>query len=186
MSAVPRGVSWPAWTCVGQFLQRLLHPWLGAAQPLGHALGLEDRLAVGVHHDLGPLPDVEQQFHALIVELLALVGQTAAPPGVQRGHQRQQQRTGGQIGEMVVAPDGVEQQQRLALGLGGRQIGAHLRHVRIPALDKGLDLLWAERSQHGLGKAGQPPCLALVGVGAAGQQDAHTWESTLEGEDGPP
>ena len=154
-----------------QVLQQLAHRGPVHLQPLAQARLDHDGLAVRPAHQLGAFPLVEQQVHRVRVQLLALLGQVSPAPGMQAGHQGQQQRPLGQFGQPLAAPDRVFEQRRTALRVVW-VLPAHCGQVCVPTVYEALDLRGAERSQHCFAEAVQLPILALVGVRPAGHDEA--------------
>ncbi len=144
-------------------------------QPLRQAR-LDFPGAVRLEAHLQALPLVQQQFHGLRVQLLALLRQSAAALGMQPCDQGEQQRALGQLGQALVALDRAFEQLGAAFGVILRQ-AQQLGHVGIPGIHEPLNLAAREGQQPGLGEAVQFPVLLRVGVRAAGDQEAALAES---------
>jgi hypothetical protein len=50
---------------------------------------------------------IQQQGHGIGIQFFALLGQGATAPGMQRGHEREQQRAGGEVVQTGHAPDSI-------------------------------------------------------------------------------
>ena len=90
-------------------------------------------------------------------------------------HQSQEQGAFGQFLQALTAFNRLLQNGGPALGILARPV-AHWANMGVPALHKTLDLPGAEGRQHRRLEAVQLPLLALIGVGAAGYQDAAAGE----------
>ena len=146
---------------------------------LGQARLDQRGLAALIADDALALPPVHEQADGVGVEVDALFGQRAPAPGVEAGHEGEQQRALGQGIEPVGGKDGALEQLGAALGVVGIPV-AGAGHVGVPAVHERGDLRAIEGFQHRLGEARQPPLLLLVGVGAAGDQDVTALEGVGE------
>ncbi len=156
---------------VGQPMEQLAHPGPVDLQP-GRQVRQDDGLLTsGIPLDESPVPPLEQQVHRLLVQLPALLGQVAAPPVVQGRHQSQEQRPGRQLRQPRSGADRLFQPARPPLGIRSLP-PAHADGVLVPPIHEGFDLLAPEGDQLGLMEAPEPPALAQIGVGPAGDQQA--------------
>ena len=153
---------------VGQLVEEGAHPLTVHPQPFRQA-GLPYLPPIARLHHFGSLPPVEQEVHRVGVQLLPFLRQVSAAPGVERGHQRQQQGTLRQGQQPVAAEDRPLEPFRPILGVVGVHV-AQLGDVGVPPLDEAANLPPPEGRQNRLGEVGQPPLLLLIGVSAARHQ----------------
>jgi hypothetical protein len=140
-------------------------------QPFRQALMLHFDLAFGVAHNFRAFPPVQQQVDGIGIQLLAFFGQAAAAPGVQAGHQGEQQRPFCQTLQAVAGGNRALELRGASLGIFFIDV-AQNSDVPIPVFDEEVDLAGGKGRKRGFGKIGQAPVLFLVGVDAAGDQHA--------------
>src|SRR6185312_13243421 len=144
---------------------------------------VQNRESLGVEDHALPFPGLQQQVYGSRVELLPPIREAPTSPSVQAGSQCQQQRALGQTVQSVTIEDRLIQQLSPARSIFSLE-PAQSRHLGVPAIDEKPDLLVAERRQHRLGEARQPPVLVAIGVGTAGEQHPALAEALNEAFDG--
>ena len=112
-----------------QSIEHVTHGLLIDLQPL-HQAGLGDFIGpIRASPELLAFPLIEQQIDGVGIEGFALLWERAPTPGMQRGHEGEQQRASGQLIQARVAGNGLVEQHGTSLRFVGGEVANLHRHT---------------------------------------------------------